>query len=426
MTGLRQLLGSTATYISANVVNSAIPFLLLPVLTRVLTPAEYGTVTMFTTAISVLSAFTGLSMHGAVSVRYFDKDTDHPRFVGTCLAILASSTALVLLAVWLLAAQLARWTEVPQGWLLLAVLGAAIQSIIQIRLVMWQVKNKAVHYGVFQISQTMLNLALSLGLILTVGMGWEGRTLGIVIAIFIFGALALYSLQSGRLVRWQWDVEYAKASLRFGVPLISHSMGGMMIAMSDRFVVTSILGVKEMGIYAAAMQVGSIIGFLADAGNRAFAPWLFQVLSCNDPNINARIILYTYLLFVIMPLVALLFGATAPVMLKLMVGERYRDSADVVLYIAMGGAFGGMYYLVANYVFFSEKTGWLAAATLISGVVNVAMTWWLVNAHGAVGAAQAYMLAQVLCFLVVWVLAARSHPMPWGIVGRGAKSFLKL
>ena len=79
MTALKRLVNSTATYTLANVINSAIPFLLLPVLTRVLAPAEYGVVTMFATVVSVLTAFTGLSIHGAVSVRHFDADTDHPR-----------------------------------------------------------------------------------------------------------------------------------------------------------------------------------------------------------------------------------------------------------------------------------------------------------------------------------------------------------
>lgn len=202
MTALKKLLSSTAIYASANVINSAIPFLLLPVLTRVLAPAEYGLVTMFVTVMSVLGAFTGLSVHGAVSVRYYDSSTDHPRFVGACLALLAASTSLVLLLVWLLAGPLSRWVEIPEGWLLVAVLASAAQAIVQIRLVIWQVKGEVWRYGLFQILQTTLNLALSLGLVLLLGMGWEGRVLGISVAVFLFAVLALYGLQRRVLVHW--------------------------------------------------------------------------------------------------------------------------------------------------------------------------------------------------------------------------------
>ncbi|WP_460155205.1 lipopolysaccharide biosynthesis protein [Pseudomonas sp. S2_B12] len=165
MTALKRLLNSTATYALANVINSAIPFFLLPVLTRVLAPSEYGVVTMFTTVVGALSAFTGLSIHGAVSVRHFDSGTDHPRFVGACLGVLAVSTSLVLLVVWLMAGPLARSTEIPENWLLVAVLVSAAQSIVQVRLVIWQVRNEVMRYGLFQILQTFLNLSLSLGLI---------------------------------------------------------------------------------------------------------------------------------------------------------------------------------------------------------------------------------------------------------------------
>ena len=46
----RGLVGNAAIYTLANVTNSAIPFLLLPVLTRVLSPEEYGLVTIFATS----------------------------------------------------------------------------------------------------------------------------------------------------------------------------------------------------------------------------------------------------------------------------------------------------------------------------------------------------------------------------------------
>ena len=66
-----KLFGNAAIYLGANILNAGIPFLLLPILTRVLTPADYGTVAMFGIVLSVLGAFTGLSVHGAIGVRYF-------------------------------------------------------------------------------------------------------------------------------------------------------------------------------------------------------------------------------------------------------------------------------------------------------------------------------------------------------------------
>ncbi|SEL29570.1 Membrane protein involved in the export of O-antigen and teichoic acid [Atopomonas hussainii] len=414
MTVLKRLVNSTATYALANVINSAIPFLLLPVLTRVLAPAEYGVVTMFATVVSVLTAFTGLSIHGAVSVRHFDADTDHPRFVGTCLGLLAVSTSLVLLSVWLMAGPLSRWVEIPEGWLLVAVLASAAQAVVQVRLVVWQVRNEVWSYGLFQILQTALNLGLSLGLILLLGLGWEGRVLGICVAVFLFAGLALYGLQRRALVRWSIDREYIRAALNFGVPLIPHAVGAMMIAMSDRFIITHLLGIGVTGAYAVGVQMGMVVGLLADAFVKAFGPHLFSELKNQDPASGVRIVRQCAAVFLGFMVLALGYVASLPYLYPLIVGEQYGASLPIAQLIGFGNAFMGMYYVVAGFLFFFERTRLLAKLTLVVGVISIFLTYALVGSMGVSGAALAYVLVQLLFFLGAWYLAQRVFPLPWG------------
>ncbi|PTU75129.1 lipopolysaccharide biosynthesis protein [Pseudomonas mangrovi] len=422
MTALKRLVNSTATYALANVINSAIPFLLLPVLTRVLAPAEYGVVTMFATVVSVLTAFTGLSIHGAVSVRHFDADTDHPRFVGTCLGLLAVSTSLVLLIVWLMAGPLSRWVEIPEGWLFVAVLASAAQAIVQVRLVIWQVRSEVWRYGLFQILQTALNLGLSLGLILLLGLGWEGRVLGICVAVFLFAGLALYGLQRRALVRWSIDREYIRAVLRFGVPLIPHAVGAMMIAMSDRFIITHLLGIGVTGTYAVGVQMGMVVGLLADAFVKAFGPHLFAELKSQDPYSGVRIVRQCAAVFLGFLVLALSYVALLPFLYPLIVGGQYGASLPVAQLVGFGNAFMGMYYVVAGFLFFFERTVLLAKLTLLVGLVSVVLTYVLVESMGVIGAAWAYVLVQLFFFLGAWRLAQKTFPLPWRtLFNKGAK-----
>tara|TARA_Y100001951_G_C11297967_1_gene277240 strand:+ start:5140 stop:6420 length:1281 start_codon:yes stop_codon:yes gene_type:complete len=413
MTALKRLVNSTATYALANVINSAIPFLLLPVLTRVLAPVEYGVVTMFTTVVSVLTAFTGLSIHGAVSVRHFDVETDHPRFVGTCLGLLAVSTSLVLLIVWLMAGALSRWVEIPEGWLLIAVLASAAQAIVQVRLVIWQVRSEVWRYGLFQILQTALNLGLSLGLILLLGLGWEGRVLGICVAVFLFAGLALHGLQCRALVRWCVDLDYIRAALRFGVPLIPHAVGAMMIAMSDRFIITHLLGIGVTGTYAVGVQMGMVVGLLADAFVKAFGPHLFSELKSQDSFSDFRIVRQCSVVFLGFMVLALSYVALLPYFYPLIVGERYSASLPVAQLVGFGNAFMGMYYVIAGFLFFFERTMLLAKLTLVVGLISIVLAYLLVEKIGVIGAAWAYVLVQLLFFLGAWRLAQSVFPLPW-------------
>jgi len=410
-----KLFGNAAIYLGANILNAGIPFLLLPILTRVLTPADYGTVAMFGIVLSVLGAFTGLSVHGAIGVRYFQLDKRAlAEYVGTCIGILVISTSLLFLLVAVFGSWLAGVSGVPSNWLLVAVVLSGFQFLGNIRLALWQVSGEAKKYGAFQITQSLLNAAVSLVLILVVGMAWEGRVLGQVVAVTLFGIIALWWLLRDGLMRPSkgWRV-HSRDALAFGVPLIPHVIGGLLIVAADRFVIVRLLDVAQAGIYMVALQVGQALGLITESFNKAYAPWLMKNLSKPTDALRITIVRGTYLYFVLVLAAATTFGLLTPLFLGFLVGESFRAAGELVIYIALGFAFGGCYFMVTNYVFFESKTKVLAFVTFVSGLVNIPLMFILVGHNGITGAGQAFMLTNALSFIGTWWLAQKLHPMPW-------------
>lgn len=411
-----KLVQSAAIYLIANIANAAVPFLLLPVLTRVLDPADYGVIAMFAVTLGVFAAFTGLSVHGAVGVRYFQLDAKQmAAFVSTCLIILGVCTLGLAVLVFVFATTLTGLTGLPRDWLVLGVFVAAAQITGQIRLSLWQVAGDPLRYGAFQFSQTLSNALLSLYLILAVGMAWQGRLIGQSLAIGTFGVLGLYWLYvAGFVVRPTNFKTHAKDALLFGVPLIPHVIGGLMIVAVDRFIIAGLLGLASAGIYMVGVQIGQILGLLTDAFNKAYAPWLMRQLSrTNGAVLRRQIVRGTYVYFVGVIGVALAIGAAAPLIVRLMAGDAFQDAQGVVVYIALGYAFNGCYLMVTNYIFFESKTAILAYVTFATGLVNIALTYVLVKQNGIVGAGQAFVISQFLAFVGTWWLSHRVHPMPW-------------
>jgi O-antigen/teichoic acid export membrane protein len=81
------MLSSSAVYLFSSILNAAIPFALLPILTRHLSPTEYGEVAMLTTLVGALGAFVGLNVVGAAGRKYFDGDNGRDElrwFIGAC------------------------------------------------------------------------------------------------------------------------------------------------------------------------------------------------------------------------------------------------------------------------------------------------------------------------------------------------------
>jgi len=411
-----QKLGQSAViYLAANIANAGVPFLLLPILTRVLDPADYGIIAMFAVTLGVFAAFVGLSVHGAVGVRYFQYTSDKMAdFVTTCLIILMSSTIILAAIVFFASPYLTLATGLPRNWLVLGVFIAAAQIAGQIRLSLWQVAGKPIIYGAFQFSQTLTNALLSIYLILAVGMAWQGRLIGQSVALVSFGTLALLWLyMAGFIVRPRDFRSHARDALRFGVPLIPHVLGGLMIVAVDRFIITGLLDIASAGIYMVAVQIGQVLGLLTDAFNKAYAPWLMRQLSRSDGTPEKAIVRGTYIYFAVIVVIALSIGVAAPQIISVMAGSAFQNADAVVIYMALGYAFSGCYLMVTNYIFFESKTAILAYMTFAVGLLNIALTYWLVGKNGIVGAGQAFAVSQFIAFVGTWGLAQRVHPMPW-------------
>lgn len=370
---------------------------------------------MFGVVVSVLSAFTGLSVHGAVGVRYFQLQKEElAEYVGTCLGILLVSTSLIFLLMAIFGSWFSAASGVPADWLLVAVVLSGLQFIGNIRLTLWQVSGQAKQYGAFQISQSLINAGVSLILILLLGMTWKGRVLGQSAAAIIFGSIALWRLSRDRLVRLPlgWRAQTSNA-LRFGVPLIPHVIGGLLIVAADRFVIARLLDVAQAGIYMVALQLGQVLGLLTESFNKAYAPWLMSKLTNASEAFRVKIVRGTYLYFALILVVAIIFGLMAPLLLSVLVGEAFQAAGDLVIYIAVGLALAGCYYMVANYIFFESKTPVVALVTLGSGLINVILMFVLVGHNGILGAGQAFMVSHALMFLGTWWFAHKAHPMPW-------------
>lgn len=408
-----KLVGNTVIYALANVLNGIIPFLLLPILTRVFTPEEYGLVTLISAVIAIMGAFTGLSVHGAVSVKYFDKEINHPKFVGASLMVLAGSTCLVLVFLLFAGDKLSEWIHLPKQWLIIAAIASAAQFVINIRLTMWQVQEQAIRYGFFQVTQTFFNLSLSLALVFWMVMGWEGRAWGIVVAALLFAGFAIITLHKEKFVDWQGDKKYAIDAMRFGVPLIPHVVGGLMMAISDRLILSSVLDLKSVGYYSVGIQMAMAIGLFADALVRAYGPYLFKMLSAGSVEQDNKIVRNTYIVFMTFLLMAIIYGQILPLVYSVFVGLAFQDSVEIAKIASFGYAFQGMYYAIVGFLFYKEKTGRLSMLTLTCGVINIGMTYWMVSMMGMVGAAWSFLLLQIIFFIGAWILAQRVHPMPW-------------
>lgn len=397
---------ASGVYVASNLLNRAVPFLLLPILTRFLSPAEFGLVTMFTMVVTLALPLTGLNTDGAIAREYFDRSDTFPRYVTTCIALLVVSLLATMLLVAALSGPLTGATRLPFRWLGAAILVAGGRFVTQVVLTMWQVRQRPWSYAAYHFAQTVLVASLAVVLVVQLRLGWPGRVLADVIGVTSVSVVGLLILYRAGWLGGGLSMSDARRALAFGAGLLPHVYGAALLAgVTDRLFITHLVGLDAMGMYAAAAQVAMVITVLEHSVNQAWIPWLYARLTRNRPEDHATIRRVATWYCVALLLVAIAFGLLAPPLLDWFLGDRFAGAGGFLFWLALGAAFGGMYKTVVNQIFFLRRTLLLAGITCGVGVLNVFVTWALTERHGAIGAAEALAVSHLLLFIATGLVS---------------------
>lgn len=410
------LFRSAGVYSLTNILNQAIPMLMLPIMTRYLSNTEYGIVSMYGILVNIVAPFTGLSIHGAISRQYYEGEKiDISVYIYNCILLLLGSTSVIAVLFWIFSAPISKLSHFPEGWLWTIIVASFCQFLIQVLLVVFQVQVKPFAYGAFQILRTLLNVGISLWLVVGLHYHWQGRVTAQIISLLLFAAIAVFYLYWSKWINPKFNIAYIKHAASFGIPIIPHAMGGIINSFLDRIFLTNLIGLSATGVYTVGLQISMVIRLIQTSFNNAWVPWLYSKLKLNDFSIKRKIVKFTYLYFGLLLFLSLLLSVTAPMYLTILVGDKFAGASQYILWLTLGYSFNGMYKMVTNYIFYAQKTRFLPLSTFFAACINVVMNYVLIKMNGSVGAAQATCLAFFLSFIFTWILSSRIYKMPWSL-----------
>lgn len=415
---LKQILNSglfkrSSVYTIASFTNAAIPFLLLPLLTTRLSPDDFGIITMFATIQGFLLPILGVNLEGAVARKFYSKDTVLNVYIGNCLMIFGCTTLLSFGLFFTFNGIIESYTGVPRNWILIIPVVCAAQFLCTLALTLWQVREKAINYAGFQISLSIVNALLTIVFIVMLSYTWTGRLLAISISTISLAFLAIFIFWKQHDVKFVFNLTYVKHALKYGGGLIPHAIGGMLILLTNRLFLTKMVSIEESGFYGVANQICSVITFLTVSFNNAFVPWLFKKLSGDRMEDKNKIVKLTYLYFIVILLIGFAYYMLQPVIFKYFIGDQFLPAFQYCIWITLGFAFQGMYFMVTNYINFAEKTYLQGLLTISVGILNIPLNYFCIKHYGAVGAAISFAVIFCMFFVFTWLLSAKVYQMPW-------------
>jgi O-antigen/teichoic acid export membrane protein len=420
---LRTFVRDAALYSVAQWLQRALGFLLIPIYTRVFSTADYGVLDLAAATVAFVAYLLQLGLKHAVTRYFNDSDDDEIRraWFATALWAKVATYGPVAILLGFAARPIAAGLLGDESWtglIRVALLSVATTGLWDYFLQLERMRFRARAYALLSISHLLLSLGLTLLLVLV----YERGVAGIYEARATVDALMLAVVATRNRA---WIVPPARGRigplLAFGLPFLPNAVAYYVIEFSDRYILQWIRGPEELGLYAIAYKLASILNLVGQGFAVAWDPYLWSVY--RDPQGPARIRLVFQGFSVLLVIGATMIGALGPEVLAVVTPESFHAGAAFAPPLLAGVAFffATTYFCVGIGV--ERRTIHRTWAGLTAAVVNISLNVLWIPGWGAHGAAAATLAAYLVYGL--WVMRAAERLYPLGLqVGRLAAALL--
>jgi len=380
--------------------------LLVPVLARLFTPAEYGVLDTVLAFTSAAAGFLVLGMDSATGRFYFDtEEQTHRRTVVSTGLIFLSVVGLVAFVLLGSASEqiciLILGSADFKNLVLVALLALPFQPMMRYLGQVLRLERERVKYVLMQLCPTVFKVALSI--FLAVKYGIIGAIVGVV------GGVILSLILGALFTRGSFGLAFSfgqlKALLRYGIPFGLVGISLPLIALVDRSLLASFRSLTEVGLYGAGLKIGAIFSLCMGGFRQAWGPLVFSRWTQDDFALFFSKMV-TYYLFIACVL-TLVLTAFSREIVGVLLSSQYFESYLLVPFFCVGWMTFDLYKLFGIGIFFRKKSYLFAVAQFVGMIVALLLDLLLIPRAGILGAAVANTVARISIMLIVYVLSEK-------------------
>ena len=415
---LRKVFKGASIYGLGEVLVKASGFFLIPVYTRVLTPADYGVVGYLQVFLQIATVIVAFGAHGA-QTRYYYENSAHTESLGRFAFTINLVPVVFALFVGVpiaLFGSMFDWTigtaDIPFYPFVVLTLWSVVLQVLAKNAVSWyRARQQFTVAMVLQVARFLSVTGFSLLLILGFGLGALGRIGGIAVGMTIFVVLSFTGYTRHFVWRPSWEaLRYAAV---FGAPIVVHLLAANIHNAIDRLVLERYVSLDELGIYTLAFTIGHTLNMFIMAFNQAYQPSYYRLMSSKRKDKDSQVVrtFKAWLaLITAIASVGILFGGP---FLRVFAGPRFAATIDVFPWIILAGFMGGFYFFFSTPIFYFKRTKYLPAITGASAAVNIGLNLLLIPVWGIVGAAIATVVSHVAQSGLALMIGNRLYRTRW-------------
>lgn len=413
-------LQKSVLYFLGVLLNRGLAFLLLPFLTRYLTPADYGILAVTSPFLMLLTQILMLALDSSIVLFYHQlEELEFRRFLKTLWLFLLTVPLVVIFLLNLFGENYGNllFASVPWKPYLQITLLTVYLSIIQaIASSLLQAQQKSLQFVLFNFLGGLLLAGFTVYLIAFQHLGVLGNFYAQLISagiMFIISNILIFRFCQFSL-SLEFDWKNLKAALILCLPYLPHGISIWLLNLSDRWILERNVSLDSLGIYNIAYSIGIMVLTLAGSVATAYSPMYFANIKNKDFQQRLPGILTMWALVpTALTLSVSLFSSE---ILMIMATPAYYPAAAIVPIIAFSyWLYVTLYQPGVTAIEYTRKTYYLLGITVVSAIFNVIMNLIFVPKFGIWAAAVNTLLSSLLMGILSQSIAGKINkiPTPW-------------
>ena len=416
----KQLGKDSIIYGFGGVFAKGIGFFLLPLYTRIFSPADYGNIEMLVVINGFLGSLLMMGMDSAQSFYFFEqKEAGKPAQARVITAILQwrlSWGVLIIVAAMLLSPQInTLFFNEQLSWEYFAVsfVGVLFAQLMNQSAGIFRLLYRPWSFIVITLSNTVVSAATTITLIVWLDWGVLGYFIGFGAGSLVAAVGGLWAIRT--YLDWsEWHRNWWPRLIRFGAPFVPMALLMYFLNTADRWFLVRYHGQEALGMYAVGAKFATLFTLIVTTFRQAWWPVAMDAIHSPDGPQLFRIMGRLYLGVGSAAIVLVTF--ISPYLIKWLTAPSYHAAYPIIGVLAWQAVFFGFYLIAAAGIWKEEETGWAPVSIGIAVIVNLILAIWLVPKFAGMGAAAATSISFLVWNIITLWISERFWPVRYPIV----------
>ena len=378
-------------YMIPKFLSYGISLITLPILTRILTPRDFGIVTLSWIFPTIAVGVFTLGLPAAAQRYYFEYKADEKKFkslISSSQLFLYVSLVVSTFVIFSFKNHISKVIVGDSKYgmaIFITFITAHVGQIINFYLLLYQNMEKATLHSTFTLMQAVFTAVISLLFVWYFRMAYMGMIYGSFIgAAFVCSLMFFYFNKN---IKFRFDTKILLENIKYGLQILPKTFTGFINKFFDKYMLNNMLSLSVVGIYNIGQSVGNATFTLMSTVFSSFQPVYYKEAfdKGKDGAVSVGRIFTIFAYITLAPVLLVILFARE--LIYIIAPPSYYNSINVVIIITIGissqvfGKYCGLPYA------YSKKVYLIFPITIVGTIVNIVANLVLIPKFGLIGAA---------------------------------------